>query len=127
MEEPSEQPRVRIGSAAADCADLERMVAFWSAALGYGVEDSGRNYAYLTSPKGRAPGLFLQSVPDPTPGKNRWHIDLYGPDEEAEAARLQALGATRVRRFEKDEGDIQGTVLVVMRDVEGNEFCIVRA
>jgi predicted enzyme related to lactoylglutathione lyase len=103
------------------------MVAFWSAALGYRVDDRGRNYAYLTAPKGRRPGLFLQAVPNPTTGKNRWHIDLYAADEEAEASRLQSLGATRVRRFEKDEGDIKGTVLIVMRDVEENEFCIVRA
>jgi predicted enzyme related to lactoylglutathione lyase len=123
----ADQARLRIGSAAADCADLERMTSFWSAALGYRVDDRGRGYVYLTPPQGGAPGLFLQSVPDPTPGKNRWHIDLYAADEEAEAARLESLGATRVRRFEKDEGDIKGTILIVMRDVEGNEFCIVRA
>ncbi|MGH2554721.1 MAG: VOC family protein [Actinomycetota bacterium] len=75
----------------------------------------------------RGPGLFLQEVPDPTPGKNRWHIDLYARDEEGEAQRLEALGATRVRKFESDEGDITGTTLVVLRDVEGNEFCVVRS
>jgi hypothetical protein len=32
-----------------------------------------------------------------------------------------------VRRFEKDEGDIKGTLLIVMRDVDGNEFCTVKA
>jgi hypothetical protein len=32
-----------------------------------------------------------------------------------------------VRKFEADEGDIKGTVLTVMKDVEGNEFCLVRA
>lgn len=120
-------PHSRIGSVAADCADLQLMVAFWGAALEYRVSSSGRGWTYLVDPRGRKPGLFLQEVADPTPGKNRWHLDLYAQDEEAEAARLQALGATRVRKFEKHEGDITGTVLIVMRDVEGNLFCVVRA
>jgi predicted enzyme related to lactoylglutathione lyase len=123
----TDEARLSIGSAAADCADIEGMVSFWSAALGYRVQDRGRGYVYLTAAKPGHPGLFLQSVPDPTPGKNRWHIDLYAADEEAEAARIESLGATRVRRFEKDEGDIKGTILIVMHDVEDNEFCIVRA
>jgi hypothetical protein len=103
------------------------MASFWSAALGDRAADRGRGYVYLTGPERARPGLILQSVPDPTPGKNRWHIDLYAAREEGEAARLESLGATRVRRFEEDEGDIKGTVLIVIRDVEGNEFCIVRA
>ena len=102
-------------------------VAFWSAALGYKVSSEGTRWAYLVDPKRRKPGLFLQEVPDPTPGKNRWHLDLYARDEEAEVTRLLTLGATRVKRYKKDEGDIVGTVLVVMRDVEGNYFCVVRA
>jgi predicted enzyme related to lactoylglutathione lyase len=116
-----------IGSAAADCVDLDRMSEFWREVLGYHPGSGGDGWVYLVDPKRRRPGLFLQQVPDPTPGKNRWHVDLYAPDEEAEAARVQALGATRVRKFERNEGAIVGTVLIVMRDVEGNEFCIVRA
>jgi predicted enzyme related to lactoylglutathione lyase len=118
---------LRIGSAAVDCADLDRMSKFWSEVLGYRTSSTGEGWVYLVDPKQRRPGLFLQQVPDPTPGKNRWNIDLYGPDEEAEAARVEAHGATRVRRFEKNEGAITGTILIVMRDVEGNEFCIVRS
>jgi predicted enzyme related to lactoylglutathione lyase len=117
---------VTIGSAAADCADLEAMAEFWGAALGYRLDSEGHAWVYLVDPMKKGPGLFLQEVPDPTPGKNRWHVDLYARDEEAEAARIEALGATRVRKFERDEGDIKGTVLIMMRDVEGNEFCIVR-
>jgi hypothetical protein len=44
-------PRSRIGSVAADCADLERMVTFWSSALEYRVLSSGLNWAYLVDPK----------------------------------------------------------------------------
>ena len=116
-----------IGSAAVDCANLRRMVEFWSEALDYRIDSSGHGWTYLVDPNGRGPGLFLQQVPDPTPGKNRWHIDLYARDEKAEARRIEGIGGLRVRRFEAEEGDIKGTVLEVMRDVEGNEFCIVRS
>jgi predicted enzyme related to lactoylglutathione lyase len=102
------------------------MATFWCDALGYRVEDRGHRWGYLTHLDEPRPGLFLQEVPDPTPGKNRWHIDLIAPDEEAEAERLQSLGATRVRKFEADEGDIKGTILIIMRDVEGNEFWVIR-
>jgi predicted enzyme related to lactoylglutathione lyase len=117
---------IRIGSAAADCADLAPMVEFWGQVLDYRIVDEGEGWTYLEDPQSRGPGLFLQQVPDPTPGKNRWHLDLYSRDEEREAARLEELGATRVRKFEAYEGAIKGTTLVVMRDIEGNEFCIVR-
>lgn len=118
---------LKMGSAAVDCGDLDAMVSFWSQVLGYRPHSRGRGWMYLVHPQDEAPGLFLQRVPDPTPGKNRWHVDLYTPDEEAEAARVERLGGTRVRKFEADEGDIKGTVLIVMKDVEGNEFCLVRA
>ncbi|GAB3072785.1 VOC family protein [Nocardioides zeae] len=41
---------------------------------------------------------------------------------EAEAERLVALGATRVERHEAEPGLGKGHV--VMRDPEGNEFCL---
>ena len=53
--------------------------------------------------------------------KNRVHLDLSSTDEESEASRLAALGATRLRRSE-DPDD----VFVVLADPEGNEFCVVR-
>jgi hypothetical protein len=65
--------------------------------------------------------LFLQ-VPDPKQGFNRLHIDLRptgeAPDQAAEVARLEALGATRV---DVGQGDVSW---VVMADPEGNEFCV---
>ena len=46
-------------------------------------------------------------------------IDIQAADVEAEAARLAAAGATRVRRI-----DEFGFFWVVMLDPEGNEFCV---
>ena len=41
---------------------------------------------------------------------------------EAECARLVALGAARVSRFEPDPPTSAG--FIVMTDLEGNEFCL---
>lgn len=120
--QPGGGKTIRIGSAAADCANLVTMVEFGSNVLGYRVMDEGEGWTYLDDPQSRGPGLFLQQMPDPTPGKNRWHLDLDSRDEEREAARLEGLGATRLGKFEAYEGAIKGTTLIVMRDVEGNEF-----
>ncbi|CAM5669897.1 VOC family protein [Streptomyces fumanus] len=65
--------------------------------------------------------LLFQRVPEDKTGKNRLHLDLH-PGEgrrEDEVARLETLGARTLRRVEE-----QGGAWVVMRDPEGNEFCV---
>ena len=59
-----------------DCADLDRMTAFWTAALGYEHTGSAAQYAVLRDRDGRRPRLLLQRVDEPKSGKNRMHIDL---------------------------------------------------
>ncbi|MET7436490.1 VOC family protein [Streptomyces sp. NPDC004082] len=65
--------------------------------------------------------LLFQDVPEPKSVKNRLHIDIHsGPGGlDALVARLEGLGATRVR--EVDQGPAGHWW--VMRDPEGNEFC----
>ncbi len=70
---------------------------------------------------GRGRRLLFQDVPEGKSGKNRLHIDVHsepgGLDELV--ARLEELGATRVREFDKGpEGHWW-----IMQDPEGNEFC----
>ena len=76
-----------------DCADLDRMTAFWTAALGYEHTGSAAQYAVLRDRDGRRPRLLLQRVDEPKSGKNRMHIDLSAIDIEVEAARLETLGS----------------------------------
>jgi glyoxalase superfamily protein len=70
---------------------------------------------------GRGRRLLFQDVPEAKPGKNRLHIDVHGEPGGLEAlvARLEHLGATRVR--EVDQGPAGHWW--VMHDPEGNEFC----
>jgi len=87
----------------------------------------------IVDPAGVGPRVFFQVVPEPKSVKNRVHLDLKIsggravplPERreriEAEAARLEALGATRIRVNSTDGLDHYG---VVMQDPEGNEFCV---
>jgi predicted enzyme related to lactoylglutathione lyase len=49
------------------------------------------------------------------------HLDIETADIEAEATRLEALGARRVRADHMHE---HGTNWILMNDPEGNEFCV---
>ena len=68
------------------------------------------------------PRLGFQHVPEPTPGKNRVHLDLTAPDRELEVERLLVEGALPVARHE-----VNGFVWVVLADPEGNQFCVSQA
>jgi catechol 2,3-dioxygenase-like lactoylglutathione lyase family enzyme len=106
-----------------DCADPERLAAFWREALGYQEVARVDNFIVL----GPAPGMFkfaLQGVPETKSGKNRMHLDMWVADIEAEAARLEALGATRRQEKPLDE---HGFSWFQLADPEGNEFCVGRA
>ncbi|MEU7907499.1 VOC family protein [Actinoplanes sp. NPDC049118] len=103
-----------------DVRDVERMAAFWSAALGYRIERGEDGNAHLRPPDGGL-SVWLQRTEAPKAGKNRNHPDLVAADGavEAEVARLLTLGATLADVGQKgDEG------FTVLADPEGNEFCL---
>ncbi len=104
-----------------DCADLDLMTRFWTAALGYEPAGSAAQYAVLRDRDGRRPRLLLQRVDEPKSAKNRMHMDVTAPDIETEAHRLEGLGATRVPDGRLAE---LGTEWIQMVDPEGNEFCV---
>ncbi|HET9139679.1 VOC family protein [Actinophytocola sp.] len=69
---------------------------------------------------GQGRRILFQEVPEDKTVKNRLHIDIHSPDGlESLAARLESLGATRVREI--DQGPAGHWW--VMQDPEGNEFC----
>lgn len=74
-----------------------------------------------TSGIGRGRRLLFQEVPEDKVVKNRLHLDVHGEPGGLDelVARLESLGATRVREI--DEGPVGHWWL--MLDPEGNEFC----
>jgi predicted enzyme related to lactoylglutathione lyase len=114
-----------------DCTDPDPVATFWAAALGWRRTHASADGGEIVlepaegSPEdGVSPDLLFIRVPDPTPGKNRLHLDLRPTDQDAEVARLEELGATRADVGQAERGDASW---VVMADVEGNEFCVLRA
>jgi hypothetical protein len=74
-----------------------------------------------TSGVGHGRRLLFQDVPEAKSGKNRLHVDIHSTPGGLDAlvARLEGLGATRLR--EVDQGPAGHWW--VMQDPEGNEFC----
>lgn len=104
-----------------DCADPQRLAAFWSTALDYRIFASVETYVVLVPKEGVHPPLLLQRVPEPKDGKNRMHIDVLTDDIEKEATRLEGHGA---KRLPPDVREQHGTRWITMLDPEGNEFCV---
>lgn len=132
-----------------DCAHPRAVAAFWKEVLGYVDPPLPEGFAswdaYEASlpaeeqdawaacqdPEGVGPRLYFQRVPEGKVVKNRVHLDvrtglgLTGAERlavlDAEATRLEALGA---RRLYLQEADEENESCLTMQDVEGNEFCL---
>jgi predicted enzyme related to lactoylglutathione lyase len=105
-----------------DCAEPDALAEFWAGALRYELVGKADSYRALVDPSSTSPVLILQGVDEPKAGKNRVHFDLEADDIRAEARRIESLGAT----IGNDRRPIQEheTQWMVLRDPEGNEFCI---
>lgn len=135
-----------------DCADPAALAAFWAEVLGYQVQpppegfdsweaaleafgvprDQWNSRSAIVPVDDDRPRVFFQRVPEGKTVKNRVHLDvraapgLTGDERmetlEAEASRLEALGASRAYRVEPDPPMELG--FITMHDPEGNEFCL---
>ena len=105
-----------------DCADPVAVATFWAAALGYDLAVADPEDSYIADPSGHTQGIFFQRVPEPKTVKNRMHLDVRPTGSmQQEVDRLLELAAT-VRGFI----EVEGSFWTQMRDVEGNEFCVLR-
>jgi predicted enzyme related to lactoylglutathione lyase len=102
-----------------DCSDPDGLAEWWSQAAGGAVHPvlAGE---FVVVANGDGPRLGFQRVDDPTPGKNRVHIDFAAADLAAEVTRLVALGATETGRHDFG-ADFRW---VVLADPAGNAFCV---
>ncbi len=108
----------RLSTFVLDCNvdDLAPHAEFWSQALGKPVvtldQDGDGKYAELRTDTDE-PILLLQKV-DHDP---RIHLDIEADDVDAEAARLEKLGAKRIGKVK---------TWWVMEAPSGHRFCVVR-
>jgi predicted enzyme related to lactoylglutathione lyase len=114
----------RITAWAIDCRDSRLLADFWTAVLGWVITDSDDDGMVTIKPSSDAAwGIDFFVVPDDEKRtKNRIHLDVSPTDrdQDAELARLRALGA---KTIDIGQGDASWHVLA---DPEGNEFCLLR-
>ena len=106
--------RSRLSTFVIDCqGGVEEAAAFWSAALGreVGPDTSDPAYRELRSEQ-TEPILLVQAVDHP----GRIHLDIESDDLEAEVARLEKLGAKKLRFFKR---------WWLMEAPTGQIFCVV--
>jgi hypothetical protein len=134
-----------------DCADPHRLATFWAATLGYKIQDPPTGFSTwqefliaqgvpesewnsasaIVDPEEKGARIFFQRVPEAKSAKNRLHLDVNvggGPGValsdrrqrvDTAVEQIVALGAAVVGPVEK-----HGEYWVVLRDPEGNEFCL---
>lgn len=109
----------RLCTLVLDCKvdDLTESAAFWSRALGKPIvtldQDGDGRYAELETAEDE-PIILLQRVAH----DSRVHLDIETDDVQAEAARLEALGAKKIA-FRHDRW-------WVLEAPSGHRFCVVR-
>jgi len=109
--------RSRLGGIVIDCRDanLDQAGTFWGGVFGYEAtrapDPADTNYVELSGPPGEL-HVLLQRVEHPS----RVHLDIETDDIEAEAARLEGLGARRIEHIRD---------WLVMEAPTGHRFCLV--
>lgn len=132
----------RMTEIVVDAHDPRTLAEFWCAVLDYKIIDdqqviveiASREYPDTWNDESTAewkakvrsappvPTILFAKVPEHKTIKNRLHLDVSPVgSQQAEVDRLLTLGATRA---DVGQGDASW---VVMRDPEGNEFCVLRS
>lgn len=111
---------VQVLEIALDALHPERIRPFWRAVLGY-VPEPAHDHPRgpLVDPLGQGPAVWFQQMDEPRPQRNRVHLDVCVPHDEA-AARLRAAleaGGTLL-------SEARAPAFWVLADAEGNEACI---
>lgn len=101
-----------------DTTDALALATWWAEQTGGTITEENDGWYVIVSVPG-SPTLAFQKVEDPTPGKNRLHLDVVTDDLDTEVARLRASGAALVA----ERGD-ENFRWVTLTDPAGNEFCV---
>jgi 4a-hydroxytetrahydrobiopterin dehydratase len=86
---PADPTAVQHVQVAIDALDIAKVRPFWHAVLGYtetGDED-------LLDAHREGPSFWFQQMKSPRTGRNRFHIDIYVPQDQAQARIDAALAA----------------------------------
>ena len=106
---------------AIDVLDISRVLPFWRAVLGY-VDDAPGEAGVVDAihdPMRIGPDVWFQPMDEARPQRNRIHIDVVVPHDQAKdrIAATLAAGGTQL-------SDGAAPAFWVLADVEGNEACV---
>jgi predicted enzyme related to lactoylglutathione lyase len=104
-----------LAAVAVDAADPPALAEFWQRLVGGRAEDDEDGDTMLS---GGLVDLIFMRVAEPKAGKNRVHLDLRAADHAAAVEFAREAGATLANDV------YEGPRWQVLRDPEGNEFCI---
>jgi predicted enzyme related to lactoylglutathione lyase len=119
---------VKIMCVTVDCADPGRVAEFWNEALGWGgVAVAPDGTGAICGPAQGGTYLEFMRVPEGKVVKNRLHLGCTAgslADLDREIERLTAAGATIAWEEEFPPPVDARYRNVILRDPEGNEFCL---
>ncbi len=111
---------VQMLEIAIDALDIPAILPFWRAALGYADEPgSDGSPGAIVDPAGQGPAFWFQQMTEPRPQRNRIHLDISVPHDQARPRIDAALAAGGVL-----VSDAEAPAFWVLADAEGNEACI---
>ncbi|MCC2333589.1 VOC family protein [Cellulomonas wangsupingiae] len=103
-----------------DTHDARALADWWASHSGGEVQAHDDEFVMVLPASPGQPALGFQRVDDPTPGKNRVHVDLGVDDPAAWVERFVASGASKVAEHAMDDG----FAWTVLTDPHGNHFCV---
>jgi len=109
-----------IASITFDSTDPEPLAAWWAERFGAEITANMEGFFLIVAGGTLPTQLAFQKVDDPTPGKNKVHLDIHTDDDlDTEVTRWTDAGATSLGK--RNAGDFYW---VTLTDPDGNEFCI---
>lgn len=108
---------IRTVQVTLDALVLPAVLPFWRAVLGY--ENRAGSDEDLIDPLRRGAPFYFQRMDAPRSGRNRIHVDVWVPYDEADARIAAALAAGG-----RIVNDADAPSNVVLADPEGNEVCV---
>jgi predicted enzyme related to lactoylglutathione lyase len=111
-----------------DCRDPRRLAEFWARALAYKVSQRNPDEVRVSDPAGVGGSLCFMRVPEPRGIRNWLDLDVVTLGSvEDEVTRLVEAGAEVVEVLQDPASLDDPDTWTVMRDPEGNEFCVAGA
>jgi len=117
--EPGHRPVVQRLEIAIDAMDIHRIRPFWKAIMSYVDEPGAGPEGAIVDPAEQSAPIWFQQMDRPRPQRNRIHLDISVPHDEAER-RIEAALAAGGRLAYADEAP----AFWVLADAEGNEACV---